>query len=97
MAFSSDRLAVAYAKTVVVWDIAKKIPTFIRVGEVTTLAFSPNGKRLAVGSNDGTFRVLRLDAEDLIAQAQAQVLAERPALSAEECKSYKVRWCSKSK
>jgi len=96
MAFSSDRLAVAYAKTVVVWDIAKKgNPTFIRVGEVTTLAFSPNGKRLAVASRDGTFRVLRLDAEDLI--AQAQVLTKRLTLSPEECELYQVRRCTRPK
>jgi WD40 repeat protein len=88
-------LAVAYPNTIVVWDIvAGGNPFFIRVKGVDTLAFSPDDKRLATASKDGTWQVWPLRPEDLIAVAQR--LAPRP-LKAEECKIYQVEPCPKPK
>jgi WD40 repeat protein len=95
MAFSSERLAIAYANTLVVWDIVKTdVPTFISIKDVTTLAFSPDGKRLATASRDGTVRILLVEPNDLIVRAKH--FANR-SLSLEECESYQVRRCPKAK
>jgi WD40 repeat protein len=97
MAFSPDgtRLAIAFAKSVEIWDIAKKgNAEFIKFGGVNALAFSRDGKRLATGSLDGTFQVWPLAAEDLIAAAQRQRLTTRP-LSDDDCIVYNVEPCPK--
>jgi len=95
MAFSSDQLAIAYANTVVVWDIARKgVPTNISIKDVTTLAFSPDGKRLATAGSGGAIRVLLVEPNELIARARGFA---NHSLSPEECDNYQVRRCSNSK
>lgn len=93
MAFSSDgtHLAIAFTKTVAVWDIVKKTnPRLLPVGGVRTLAFSHDGKRLATGSFDGTLQVWRLAAEDLIMGAERLI---QRRLNKEECQVYHVEPC----
>jgi WD40 repeat protein len=93
MAFSSDRLAIAYTRTVVVWDITNKgKPMFIHAGDVNSVAFSPDGKRLATASRDGTFEVWPLDERDLIARVRA-LLTQPRFLKQEECEVYRIEPC----
>ena len=49
------------------------------------VAFSPDGKRLATASQDGTVQVYTLDPRELLNLARSRVTR---ALTAEECQRY---------
>ena len=48
-------------------------------------AFSPDGKRLAAGAQDGTVHIFVLPIEDLVALARSRVTR---SLTTEECQQY---------
>jgi WD40 repeat protein len=52
---------------------------------VTSVAFSPDGKRLAASSADGTVRIYALPLDDIIAIAKSRVTR---ALTTDECRKY---------
>ena len=52
---------------------------------VTGVAFSPDGKRLAASSNDGTVRIYALPLEDILAMAKSRVTR---TLTTDECRKY---------
>ena len=66
VAFSGDgsRLAAASGRRAVVWDLRGTAAPVVRAHEsdVATVAFSPDGRRLATGDNDGVVRVWSLRA-----------------------------------
>jgi WD40 repeat protein len=52
---------------------------------VTSVAFSPDGKRLAASSADRTVRIYALPLDDIIAIAKSRVTR---ALTTDECRKY---------
>ena len=70
------------------WDLAtgQELVTFAgHTAMVNGLAFSPDGKRLASSSIDGTTRVYAVDIDDLLALARSRLTRW---LTAEECRQY---------
>jgi WD40 repeat protein len=70
------------------WDAATGVEQLTLTGytgQVSGLAFSPDGTRLATGDTDGIVRVDALRVEDLIKIAQSRVTR---ALTTEECQKY---------
>jgi WD40 repeat protein len=53
-----QRVAVIDARDIVVYDLAADEPKRIRMASATTLAFSPDGEALAVGSCDGVVSMI---------------------------------------
>ena len=55
-------------RTVKLWDVItqQELTTFVHADEVTAVAFSPDGKTLAVGSNDGSVRFVRAATEEQV-------------------------------
>jgi Tol biopolymer transport system component len=64
--FSADgrRLASGAFATLDIWDVGtgENLGTFdVSNGQIQTIAWSPGGERLAVGSTDGTLKILAMD------------------------------------
>jgi WD40 repeat protein len=89
MAFSPDgsRLAVAFADTVRLFDMATGLPVLVLRGHacgVGGLAFSDDGSRLASSACDG-IRIWALDLDDLLEIARSNVTR---SLTDAECRRY---------
>jgi WD40 repeat protein len=54
-------------------------------GLVTSVAWSPDGKRLAVAGEDGIIQVYAMDINDLVALARRSVTRN---LTTDDCKKY---------
>ena len=78
---------VSVDKTAKVWNAltGKELLTLYTPASLTSVAFSPDGSQLAVGSHDGTARIYLLHIEDLIALAKSRLTR---SLTLEECQQY---------
>ena len=70
-----------------VWEAAtgQEVARLTHDDRVTSVAFSPDAKQLAVASNDGFVRVYVLPLEDILAIAKSRVTR---ALTTDECRKY---------
>jgi WD40 repeat protein len=88
--FSHDGTRVATGsldRTAIVWDAAsgRELFNFTHTTGVEDVDFSPNGRQLATGTDDGMVRVIPLDLEELLQLAGARVTR---SLTPAECRKY---------
>ena len=90
IAFNKDGTRVATGsldRTAIVWDTAsgRELLSFAHAAGVGDVDFSPDGRRLVTGSEDGMVRVIPLDLEELLQLAHSRVTR---SLTPEECDKY---------
>ncbi len=88
LAIHDGRLATASDDEIRIWDIAplRALSTLTRPGDgALSLAFSPDGRYLAAGAEDGVMRVYAMRGQDLVALANDRL---HQAWSADLCNRY---------
>ena len=95
IAFNKDGTQVATSsldRTAIVWDAGsgRELFVFTHAAGVEDIDFSPDGQRLATGSEDGIVRVIPLDLNKLLQLAQSKVTR---SLTPAECAKYLHQVC----